>query len=211
MQDTNSPPPAPAPDKVFLFSGHMIDRPDRAEPRFPADKESIAAACIAHALDNLGAGPGDLAFAQGAAGGDILFAEACLARGLTFQMLLPFPEAEFIAASVLPSANGEAWHQRYLNLRQRLKLPARILPDDVEVLHSAEDGRPLEKHDQLDPYARCNLWLLNSALSHGLSRLRFICLWNGGGGDGPGGTAHMVMEITRRGGQVTWLDTRELW
>ena len=211
MQDTNSPPPAPAPDKVFLFSGHMIDRPDRAEPRFPADKESIAAACIAQALDNLGAGPGDLAFAQGAAGGDILFAEACLARDLTFQMLLPFPEAEFIAASVLPSANGEAWHQRYLNLRQQLILPARILPDDVEVLHSADDGRPLEKHDQLDPYARCNLWLLNSALSRGLSRLRFICLWNGGGGDGPGGTAHMVMEITRRGGQVTWLDTRELW
>ena len=208
MQDTNSPP---MPDKVFLFSGHMIDRPDRAEPRFPADKESIAASCIAQALDNLGAGPCDLAYAQGAAGGDILFAEACLARGLNFQMLLPFPEAEFIAASILPSANGEAWRQRYLNLRQRLTVPPRLLPDDFEARPSAKDGSSLDKCDQLDPYARCNLWLLSSALSPGFTRLRFICLWNGGGGDGPGGTAHMVMKITRLGGKVTWLDTRELW
>ena len=205
MPDLNSPPPPPVPDKVFLFSGHMTDRPDRAEPRFPADKESIAAACIAQALDNLGAAPGDLAFAQGAAGGDILFAEACLARGVPVQILLPFAEPEFIAASVLPSANGEAWQQRYLNLRQRLTRPPRLLRDDSEAPHTDEHGHPL------DPYARCNLWLLASALRHGLNRLRFICLWNGGGGDGPGGTAHMVKEITRRGGQVTWLDTRELW
>lgn len=205
MQDINSPSPLPVPEKVFLFSGHMIDRPDRAEPRFPADKENIAATRIAQALDNLGAGPGDLAFAQGAAGGDILFAEACLTRGVPFQMLLPFSEPEFIAASVLPSANGEAWRQRYLNLRQQLTLPPRIMPNDFAAQQGAENGRPL------DPFARCNLWLLDNALSHGLGHLRFICLWNGGGGDGPGGTAHMVMEITRRGGQVTWLDTRELW
>jgi hypothetical protein len=29
--------------------------------------------------------------------------------------------------------------------------------------------------------------------------------------DGAGGTADMVKEVTRRTGQVTWLDTRELW
>ena len=28
---------------VFLFSGHRIDAPGRPEPRFPADKEKIAA------------------------------------------------------------------------------------------------------------------------------------------------------------------------
>ena len=46
------------PRQVFLFSGHMVDAPDRASPRFPADKEPIAAQRIAAALDQLGRGRG---------------------------------------------------------------------------------------------------------------------------------------------------------
>ena len=34
------------PRKVLLFSGHMIDGPNRKESRFPADKEPIAAKAI---------------------------------------------------------------------------------------------------------------------------------------------------------------------
>ena len=33
-----------SPRKVVLFSGHMIDAPSRTKPRFPRDKEPIAAA-----------------------------------------------------------------------------------------------------------------------------------------------------------------------
>ena len=197
--------PGKSPDKVFLFSGHMIDTPDRPEPRFPADKESLAAARIAEALERLNAGPNDLAIAQGAAGGDILFGEACLARGVSLQLLLPLPEPEFLAASVLPCTDGEFWRQRYLALRARLTLPPRIMPDALGPLPRDRNGNPT------DPFERCNRWLLYSALAQGSDRLRFICLWNGNGGDGAGGTAHMVKEVTRRTSQVTWLDTRELW
>ena len=59
-------------------------------------------------------------------------------------------------------------------------------------------------------FERCNLWLLYSALAYGPERVRLICLWNGGGGDGPGGTAHMVAEVERRAGRVDWIDTRTL-
>jgi hypothetical protein len=190
------------PDKVFLFSGHMIDTPDRPVPRFPPDKESLAAARIGAALDGLGAGPNDLAIAQGAAGGDILFGEACLARGVSLQLLLPLPEPAFLAASVLPCCAGEAWHRRYLALRARLTLPPRIMPDALGPPPSDSRGNPG------DPFERGNRWLLYSALTQGPDRLRFICPWNG---DGAGGTADMVREVTRRTGQVTWLDTRELW
>ena len=176
-----------------------------AEPRFPPDKEAIAAARIAETLDKLGAGPNDLAIAQCAAGGDILFAEACMARGVPFQMLLPLEEPDFIEASVLPSSNGESWRQRYLALRDKLTLPPRIMPDELGPLPRDRDGR------EMNAFERCNLWLLYSALTQGLSRVRFICLWNGGGGDGAGGTAHMVREVKRRTGQVSWLDTRQLW
>lgn len=194
-----------SPGQVFLFSGHMIDAPDRPLPRFPADKEDIAAARIGEALDALAASPSDLALAQGAAGGDILFGEACLARGVSLQMLLPLPEPEFIATSVLPCCAGESWRARYLALRERLALPPRILPDALGPLPRDREGKPG------DPYERCNRWLLDTALAQGADRLRFICLWDGGGGDGAGGTAHMVKEVARRTGQVTWLDTRALW
>ena len=194
-----------SPDKVFLFSGHMIDTPDRLIPRFPADKEDRAAARIGEALDRLGAGPNDLAIAQGAAGGDILFGEACLARGVSLQLLLPLPEPEFLAASVLPCCGGDAWRRRYLALRARLTLPPRIMSDELGPLPLDLSGKPG------DPFERCNRWLLYSALAPGRDRLRFICLWNGDGGDGAGGTAHMVREVTRRTGQVAWLNTRELW
>ncbi len=193
-----------SPDKVFLFSGHMIDTPDRREPRLPAASENLAAARIDAALDALGASPGDLAFAQGAAGGDILFGEACLARGVSLQLLLPLPEPEFIAASVLPSSAGEAWRRRYLALRGRLTLTPRIMPDALGPLPLDHHGTPG------NPYERCNRWLLYSALSYGLDRLRFICLWDGGSGDGTGGTAHMVEKVKKRTSRITWLDTREL-
>jgi hypothetical protein len=65
-----------SPKKVLLFSGHMIDAPDRPTPRFPPEKEPVAAVAIANTIVEIGAGPGDLAICGGACGGDLLFAEA---------------------------------------------------------------------------------------------------------------------------------------
>ena len=194
-----------APRQVLLFSGHMIDAPDRPTPRFPADKEGIAARKIAEALDALGAGPGDLALTQGAAGGDILFLEACRARGVQLQLLLPLAEPEFIERSILPSADGPQWRERYYALKGGLQLPPHILP--------AELGPPpkIGRGERASPFERCNLWLLYTALAWGVDKVRFLCLWNGAGGDGPGGTEHMYREVKRRTGRVTWLDTRALW
>jgi tetratricopeptide (TPR) repeat protein len=187
------------PRQVFLFSGHMVDAPDRATPRFPADKEPIAAQKIAAALDQLGADAGDLALTQGAAGGDLLFLEACLQRGVRGMLLLPFEEPQFIEESLLSSKDGERWRERYFAVKAQLKDAPRIMP--------AELG-PLPKG--ASAYERCNLWLLYTALAWGVDKVRFVCLWNSGGGDGPGGTAHMYNEVKRRTGRVTWIDTRQL-
>jgi hypothetical protein len=187
------------PRQVFLFSGHMVDAPDRASPRFPADKEPVAAQKIAAALDQFGAGAGDLALTQGAAGGDQLFLEACVQRGVRCMLLLPFEEPKFIEESLLTSADGERWRERYFAVKAQLKDAPRIMP--------AELG-PLPKG--ASAYERCNLWLLYTALAWGVDKVRFVCLWNGGGGDGPGGTAHMYNEVKRRTGRVSWIDTRRL-
>jgi tetratricopeptide (TPR) repeat protein len=188
------------PRLVLLFSGHMVDAPDRKEARFPADKEPIAAASIARALDEMGADARDMAYCQAAAGGDLLFLEACQQRGVRCNVLLPFEEPEFIERSVTSSADGKKWCDRFYAVKEKLLVPMRIMPDELGPLPKAANA-----------FERCNLWLLYSALAGGIPKVRFLTLWNGGGGDAPGGTAHMYNEVKRRTGRVTWLDTRELW
>ena len=82
--------------QVFLFSGHMVDASDRSEPRFPPGKESLAAAAIGALLEQLDAGAEDVGISSAACGGDLLFAEACLQRGLRVEIYLPFAEEEFL-------------------------------------------------------------------------------------------------------------------
>ncbi|PKO58990.1 MAG: hypothetical protein CVU25_03230 [Betaproteobacteria bacterium HGW-Betaproteobacteria-19] len=192
------------PRRVFLFSGHMIDAPGRSTPRFPPDKEAAAAQQIAVCLDALGAGPGDLALTQGASGGDILFLEACAARGLRLHLMLPLDEPAFIEQSLLAASNGSEWRERYLRLKAGLNDAPRILPVELGP-PSWPDGAEPD-----NPFERCNRWLLWTALAWGIDKVQFICLWDGGGGDGPGGTAHMYREVKRRGGNVSWIDTRTL-
>ena len=189
------------PRQVFLFSGHMVDEPGRAEPRFPPDKVDVAARHIAATLQELGAGPEDLALTQGACGGDLLFTEACQALGLRVGWLQPYEEPDFIQRSVVRC--GESWRTRYLAARNQLVEPPRAAPATL--------GDPPRGSSDYYPYERCNLWLMYTALAHGPDKVRFICLWNGGGGDGPGGTAHMYREVERRTGQVTWIDTRAIF
>ena len=185
------------PRLVFLFAGHMIDAPGRQPTRFPAEKESIAAQKIAEALDKLGACPEDLALTQGACGGDLLFTEACQQRRVRIAWLQPFDEPEFIQRSVVCS--GEAWRDRYLAAKATLITEIRSVPEQLGTLPKG-----------VDPFERCNLWLLYTALAYGIDKVWFICVWNGGGGDGPGGTAHMYQEVKRRTGQVLWIDSRSL-
>jgi len=113
------------------------------------------------------------------------------------QLLQPFPEPDFIERSVAPAAGD--WRSRYYAVKAKLapERPPRCMPKEL-----GESER--------DPYERCNFWLLNTALAYGPEKVRFVCLWNGGDGDGPGGTRHMVEEVKKRTGQVVWLDTRKL-
>ncbi|MEK7779511.1 MAG: tetratricopeptide repeat protein [Pseudomonadota bacterium] len=197
MQKLNKPDDHWKPKKVFLFSGHMMDAPDRPILRFPAEKVSAAAQKIANALHQLNAGPEDLALTQGANGGDLLFTEACQQLGIKVQWLQPFDEPQFIEKSVINP--NEIWRERYRSAKEKLTHGIRSAPGQ---LGPAPKG--------IDPYVRCNLWLLYTALSHGIRKVHFICLWNGSGGDGVGGTAHMYQEVKERTGNVTWIDTREL-
>ncbi len=184
------------PQRVLLFSGHMVDPPGRTPPRLPADKLDTAALEIETVLEQMGADCDDLALTQGACGGDILFSEACLQHGVRLQLLQPFAEPEFIENSVKPGGTG--WLNRYLSISNRLAHAPLAAPAELGPLPSG-----------MNAYERCNLWLLASALAYGAEKLQLICLWDGGGGDGPGGTAHMIEEVKKQQGKIIWLDTRK--
>ena len=185
------------PRYVFLFSGHMIDAPDRKSPRFPADKESAAARAIAGKLDELGAGPADIALCGGACGGDLLFAEACLARGIHLQIRIPFDEPTFLNNSV--TFAGGKWLDRYYAVKNNKRTAFFVMPEELG-----------PTPENVNPYERDNLWQLYTAFSMGAEKVQFICLWDGKGGDGPGGTKHMYEEVKKQSGQAYIIDTNNL-
>jgi hypothetical protein len=180
----------------------MIDKLDRKPSRFPPECESKVAAEIAAKLMELGAGSLDLGITQGACGGDLLFAEAMLERGASLELHLPLTEETFLRESVDFTKDSsivpDHWRDRFLAVRHHRAVRTKVMPARLD------PGQP----DNV--YERCNLWMLERAISFGADRLRFICVWNGEGGDGPGGTADMRKAVEKSGGAQCWIDTRTL-
>lgn len=185
------------PRRVFLFSGHMIDAAERSPPRFPAAKEPLAAAAIGKLLDELDAGATDGAISSGACGGDLLFIEACLQRGLRVEIYLPFVQAEFLRESI--DFAGEHWRQKFFAVKSRVD-SWHIMPHDLGPTPAGEDS-----------FARVNLWMLDQALAYGTQKVHFICLWDCRAGDGPGGTKHLHDAVVQGSGKAHVLDTTNLW
>lgn len=185
------------PSKVFLFSGHMIDAPNRKSPRFTPSKEPNAIKYISDQLQQLNAGPTDIGLCGGACGGDIIFAEACLERGMRLEIRLPYKIPEFIAKSIAFAGSG--WRDRFYKIQQHRDTSLFIMPDE---LGPTPNG--------INDYARNNRWQLYTALTWGAENVRFICLWDGKSGDGPGGTKHMHEEISSQSGHIYLIDINKI-
>jgi hypothetical protein len=52
-------------------------------------------------------------------------------------------------------------------------------------------------------WAKANEWMLEVAGSEGGDAMALIVLWDGEGGDGPGGTRHMVETAGELGADIT--------
>lgn len=94
---------------VVVFSGHMLDQPNRPVPRFPAAQEKIVKQEILKRLTALKAGFG---YASAACGADILFLESMLELKGEINIVLPFDPEVFVKTSVdlLPGTN---WRHRF--------------------------------------------------------------------------------------------------
>lgn len=199
--------PVAPPDRVLLFAGHMIDKPTRAAPRFPAAQEATARqaiqAAIAQVQAGWPAGTRALGIAGGASGGDILFHEVCAELGITTALYLAMPPVDYIAQSVqvdpaIDSSPG--WVARFHTIHQRCEAAGGC--------HLLSDGST-PPDDSI--WERNNRWMLASALAHGADKLTLLVLWDGQGGDAPGGTQHMVDVAAAAGAVVRHLDSRSLF
>jgi hypothetical protein len=167
-----------SPIMSLLFTGHMIDLPDRQTPRFSPDMEYAAGEAISRSINSATASSNTnlIGLSSGARGGDILFHEACRTVGISTRIILPFEPEIFIETSVAGVASGN-WTERFWKLWR-----------DTPENHREVLGLPQNNQ----AYAACNLRLIEAARARG--RFHLIALWDGKGGDGPGGTAHMVAE-----------------
>jgi len=188
--------------RMILFTGHRIDTPDRAKPRFPAAKENEAQKMIYDAVAREMANGDDrfIGIAGGASGGDILFHEVCEELKIPSQMYLVLPKNEYIKASVADA--GTQWVERFNRL---------FVKHEPKILSESERlPRWLRAKPGYDIWQRSNLWMLHNALFLARDHLTLIALWNGATADGPGGTEDMVDRAKSRGATFIHLDARKL-
>ncbi len=213
------PPPAVTPQRkrVLLFAGHMIDAPDRNQPRFPADKEQTARDKIrAAVVKEVNSGAGVVSgYAGGASGGDILFHEVCAELGIPTQLYLAIPPQKYVTTSVQQA--GEEWVDRFWKLYKTHSETKhlRILSEATD----EDENLPawLREKPDYGIWQRNNLWMLFNALDESCDpksddpNITLIGLWDGKGGDGPGGTGDLVKKVRDLGARSEVISTNELF
>lgn len=181
--------------RVAVFSGHMIDRPDRATPRFPAQLERAVRDEIHRRLVKRGAG---LGYASAACGSDILFLEALLELNGKAYVVLPYENEQFKKDSV-EITHDPKWVGRFEQVMERAS----------DVLLASE--QPIDESALSFEYT--------NLLLHGLASIRAerfetelvpIAVWDGKQGDGPGGTASVVERWRRLGYDIELINLEEM-
>jgi tetratricopeptide repeat protein len=200
----NPPDNAVRLQRVVLFTGHMVDRVDRKNPRFPRSgkAQGLARELIREALANEAAEEQiSLGIAGGACGSDILFHELCEEAKIGRKLMLALPQDQFQVASV---QHGNAdWVERYTRLCEALT-PI-VLQDSVTMPNW------LAEQKNYDIWQRNNLWMMFTALTYNARNLTLIALYNPDlDPDGPGGTRHLLEQARQRNFKIVELDARKL-
>lgn len=177
---------------IACFTGHRIDDPDRATPRFPA---SAAPAVAARLRELLSAANISLGFSSAAQGGDILFAEAIRASpGGETNIFIPGDREAFRHASVSMKSDP-SWDQRF---DQTLAEADEVT--DIEIARG-DIPQPVD-------FDYCNRLCLGAAMFRAReldSELTLVALWDGRPGP-RGGTSDAVRLARRAGLNVEVID-----
>ena len=154
----------------------MLDHPARTSPRFPKELEKVIAEQIRDRVKKLEIGFG---YSSAACGSDILFLEAVLEAGGEICVVLPYDKEHFLEDSV--SFAGGDWPARVERLLSRAA--------HVVVASNQKMEIGVVSYD----YANQLVFGLASIRARQLeTKLTPLAVWDGGKGDGPGGTASVI-------------------
>jgi hypothetical protein len=171
------------PGRVALFTGHLVDAPDRKPPRFPESKAPAVRTQLAARLKALNIKYG---FSSAARGADLLFIEELLKQGGTARVILPFSAAAFAKTSV-----GHGWDDRFRAALENPKVTVRELPTASP---SADE--------EAEAYRHCNHAIQEEALHFAAllgEKPVLVAVWDGNPGAGDGGTAQFIQEWQKTG------------
>jgi hypothetical protein len=102
--------------------------------------------------------------------------------GMRLEVRLPFDEPTFLERSA--NFAGSYWRSRYFAVTGDWNCRVLVMPDELGATPSGDN-----------PNVRCNRWQLRAALTYEHSHVRFLALWGGQRGDGPGGTGDFVADV----------------
>jgi class 3 adenylate cyclase len=159
-----------APPTIIHYVGHIIAAPGQTG-RLQASEEPAVAARIGAVLDGMRIGA---AYGSLAAGSDLLFAEALLARGVELNVVLPFNVADMLEQSVRRA--GEQWVVRFEACLARAR-----------VRYATEDAYLGDDH----LFTYCSSLAMGLAVlraRHMQAPLRQVAVWDGEARSGVAGT-----------------------
>jgi hypothetical protein len=204
FQPASSPQPLkPPPSRIILFTGHMIDPPDKVPPRFPSSLKDHAREAIRKAVQQEidrtdGAVVG---IAGGASGGDLLFHDVCEELKIDHRLYLPLPPDWFRNESVSPA--GRFWEDRFDELLRKY-------PSPPVLAKTAELPLWLSAKKDYTSWQRANLWFIQEARALNASNFTLIALWDGVRTEGLGGTFHMRAVAQQYGAALVTIYTTDL-
>ncbi len=181
--------------RVVVFAGHMIDQPGRPKPRFP---DYLAPKIYQEIAATLARVDARIGFASAACGSDILFLEAMLKREGEINIILPHFKEDFLKGSVnlIP---GSDWGSRF----------EAVLEQASQVIIASENRAS----------GNAMVYEYTNLLLDGLAILRTkmldtelipLVVWDGGAGDGPGGTSSLVQHWRSHGLEPEIIDLNRL-
>ncbi|HKP35672.1 MAG TPA: TRAFs-binding domain-containing protein [Pyrinomonadaceae bacterium] len=179
---------------VIVFTGHLIDRPDRQTRRFPAQLEPAVRAAIHARLKKIDAGFG---YASAACGSDIIFLETLLEAGGETNIVLPYESKQFIKDSVTVAPGN--WTERF----------EKVLKNANSVIVASNER--LEEGSMSFEYANLLLQGLADIRARQLeTKLKPLAVWDGQEGDGPGGTSSTIASWEQAGLDYELIDLAKI-
>jgi len=168
---------------LVSFSGHMMDRPDRPHPRFPASSENEVRLRIRDALDRIEPAFG---YSSAACGSDILFLEEMQRRGADTVVVLPWCKEDFLHSSVRIATEGN-WEKRFND----------VLDHASSVVYLSNQTEPAQSEITYEYLIECTNGMMTLNADSLSAEIIPLAFWDGAPGDGSGGTSSFV-EFWRR-------------